>query len=444
MKFYPDQLDFINQIRQKAREYSRVLCVLPTGGGKTFVFTWIAAEAIKKGKRVYILGHRREIIKQIYRALEAHGLSNDLVGFCVAGITPDKSKPLQIMSVDTVIRRLDKYDAPDLLIIDEAHHTKASSWQKIFNKFGRKVLGFTATPVRLDNKPLGDCFETMVIGLNTAELIQLGRLSKYKAYGCLNTPILKKSGGDFSKSELDKMDRPVLLGDCVSHYLKFANGKSAIAFCTSVKHAEHISVAFKQAGITAEVLSAKSNNRQELIDSLSSGRIKVLCVCDIISEGTDIPSAETAILLRPTLSLSLYLQQVGRVLRWQPNKTAIILDHAGNIQRHGFPDEVREWDLKEGVKKKDKDKSISIRICDKCLYTYNAVLKVCPACNSINEVAKQKEIEVIEAELEELKKIDKKREIGRARTLEDLLKIEKDRGYKPGWAKHVFNSRKNG
>lgn len=427
------------------------LLALPTGGGKTVIFCYVAANAAAKGRRVLILVHRAELLRQTSRALERLGVAHGL-------IAPGCSQTLdsvQVASVQTLARRLGKMAwLPDLIVIDEAHHAVAGTWAAALAAFPKAHrLGVTATPCRLDGRGLGDVFDHLVVGPSTAELMARGFLSRATVYA---PPVkadyagVKIIGGDFSRGQVaDRMDRPAITGDAVSHYRKLIPEMPAIAFCASVDHAQHVAAQFVESGFIAKSLdgSMEDSERADTIAALGEGRLHVLTSCDIVSEGTDIPVVTGAILLRPTQSEALYLQQVGRVLRPAPGKDrAVILDHVGNVARHGLPDEDREWSLdvtRRKVKAKADDEC-PVRQCPQC-YIAHKPLPACPGCGFVYPVKQrdmeQRDGELVEVTAETLARKKKRMEVGQARSLEDLLMIERDRGYKHGWARHVWSSR---
>ena len=450
----------VQVLRQRfAQGFKAPLYVLSTGGGKTFVFSYISMNAVDKGNRVLILVHRQELLRQSSESLDslvvAHGL-----------IAPKHNQTydmVQVASVQTVIRRLDKIHRPDLIVVDEAHHAAAGSWRKIIEHFeGVPILGVTATPYRLDGKGLGvnsgGYFDCMVQGPSISELIRDGYLSKPRVYAPPTDLILddiKTRMGDYAKDDLIKaVDKPKITGSAVEHYSRICPGKPAIAFCVSIAHAEHVAAEFKAAGFRAASIDGNMDDgqRKSLITALGRGNLDVLCSCEIISEGTDIPVVAAAILLRPTQSLSLYLQQVGRALRPYPGKkSAIILDHVGNCLRHGLPDEDREWSLdgdpNRGKSGKKAETGIRVQQCPKCY----AVHPPGPKCHQCGHVYSSDELipEVGEGELEEisadeLARIKRRRNIkvGQAKTLEELRQVGKELGYKDGWAWYTYNQRK--
>lgn len=435
---------------------SAPLYVLPTGGGKTFAFSYIARQAAGKGHRVLILVHRQELLFQASRSLDALGVDHGL-------IAPGQHMTVdlvQVASVQTLARRLDKILAPDLIVIDEGHHTNAATWAKIVGHFeGVPLLGVTATPCRTDGsglgKQAGGFFDVMVQGPTIRELIDQGFLSPPRVYAPpsgLDLSGVKTRFGDYAKKDVaEAMDKPKITGNAVEHYLKLCPGVPALAFCSSVAHAEHVAEEFRAAGVSAASIDGTLHDgeRKGLIHSLSTGRLKVLTSCDIISEGTDIPVVGAAILLRPTHSLALFLQQIGRALRpYEGKECAVILDHVGNCLRHGMPDEDRVWSLdgkiKQGKGSKTAEEAERVKQCDKC-YGVHAPAPVCPHCGNVYEV-KARGPEEVEGELEELGDFEAERQrrfqrrergwrISSAQTLEDLKELGREWGYKPGWAR---------
>jgi len=430
------------------------LLVLPTGGGKTIVFTEITRSAAEKGNRVLILVHRRELINQASSKLAMVGLDH---GIIAAG-QPSTDHPVQVASVQTIVRRLGSLDwQPSLIIVDEAHHAVAGSWRKVTDYWSSAFrLGVTATPCRLDGRGLSASFDQLVPGPTVHDLIFLGFLSDSRVYAppvVADLSGIRKRAGDYAIDQAaEAMDQPTVTGDAVGHYQKLAAGLQAIAFCCNIRHATSICNAFNAAGISADLLLGETKDRDDVVNRFGNGTTQILVTVDVVSEGFDVPAASCAILLRPTQSLSLYLQQVGRVLRPAPGKeAAIILDHVGNVQRHGFPDQEREWSLMEGaVKRKSNSTAPAVRTCPECFAAFKPQPE-CPLCGAPC-APKPKELTYVEAELQELKReavrqrIEErtklKKEQGRARTLSQLLALAKERGYSSGWAYKIFQGRR--
>lgn len=452
MKLRRYQQSCVDEIRSAfAMVCKRVLLVSPTGSGKTVIFSYLARGVRAKNKRVYILVHRDELVEQVSETLAKFDVPH---GIIAAG-RPATPSQVQVCSVFSLVNRLDDYPAPDLIIPDEAHHAcTGSTWDRIFKAWPDAfVLGVTATPIRLDGKPLKGSFAHMVQGPTVAELMESGDLCPYTLYA---PPVavgkLKKRMGEYVKSEAAAaMDKPQLVGNAVEHYKALAAGKRAIVFCVSLEHAENTAIAFRAAGFAAQRIDGSMDRaaRKQLVGRFSSGELQVLTSCDLVSEGFDLPAIEVAILMRPTASLALYLQQVGRALRPFPGKErAIILDHAGNAGAHGLPDDDREWCL-EGEEGGRKGKAAqTLRLCGKCWASVTSGTLKCPHCKDFEWPVESREVPETTGELEVVKadevarvKLDLRREVGMAKTAQDLLAIEKARGYKPGWHRHILAAR---
>ena len=361
----------VSAIREAFGEFRRVLFVLPTGGGKTICFSHIAEQAMSKGKRVVIVAHRRRIVNQISAALGRMGVPHGLI-VPGAGMTAD---PVQVGMIQTIARRIDKLDEPDLLVIDEAHHGVAGTWERVASAWKRcRQLGVSATPERLDGKGLRPAFDEMVLGPYPRDLIERGALSDYEYLAPPNTLDLsgvKTRGGDYAIDQLaEVLAASPITGDAVEHYGKHLNGKPAVVFCVNVMHAQLVAERFRDAGWKAASVDGtmSAEVQEDLITSLGDGRLNVLTSCELISEGVDVPNVAGCILLRPTKSLALWLQQVGRALR--PNEDgghSIILDHVGSVHRFGMPCFPRDWSLDGRKKRKPAADVTTCKLCFKVL-----------------------------------------------------------------------------
>jgi DNA repair protein RadD len=444
----------IDDLRDAYRAGSRApLLCLPTGGGKTIIFTAIAQSAVARGRQVLILVHRRELLHQASRKLTAIGLDHGLIA---AGI-PATSNPIQVASVHTLVRRLPAMDwQPSLVIIDEAHHASAGSWARILQQWPDAYrLGVTATPCRLDGRGLSTAFDSLVQGPTVADLTAGGYLSPARIYAppvIADLSGLRRRAGDYAVDQAaTAMDRPTVTGDAIGHYARLAAGQRAIAFCCSIAHAESVARSFNAAGISAATLLGNTPDRDAVVAAFDAGTVQILVTVDVVSEGFDIPAASCAILLRPTQSLGLFLQQVGRVLRPAPGKEqALILDHVGNVHRHGFPDDAREWSLADGVRRAAGKTAPTVRTCPSCYAAFKPA-PICPCCGYEQPIAKPRIMRQVDGELQELhresvrqriaERATKRREQQAARTLPDLLALAKRRGYSPGWAYRLWHSR---
>lgn len=432
----------LDECREAYRQRQRaVLLCIPTGGGKTVTASTVVHGASNKGNVTWWLTHRRELITQASQTFYQLGIPH---GTIQSGHVSNPNACVQVASVQSIVRKLDDLPAPDLLVFDETHHLGSASWQAIFDRFPRaRVLGLTATPWRLDGAGLGRWFERMVLGPSTAELIEQGSLSKYRLFAPSQPDLagVETSMGDFKQSALSKaMDKPQLVGDAIGHYQRLCHGKRAVAFAAGVENSKNIAAQFCAAGVSALHVdgSMSVEQRDRAVDSFKRGETLVLSNADLFGEGFDVPAIEAAILLRPTKSLSLHLQQVGRALRPSPGKDeAIILDHAGNSLIHGLPDDDREWNLEDREKRSRKAPAeVPVRQCESCFFVYRPAPK-CPQCGAVVEV-KTRELEVVEGSLQEVDRTliqrQRKMEERDCHTLDDWRRLADERGYKPGWA----------
>lgn len=442
-----------------AAGYHSPLLVSPTGSGKTVVLSYMASKLTASRKRLAVLVHRDELVDQVSETLARFDVPH---GFVAAGRAPDYRPLALVCSVQTLVRRLDRVPVPDYVICDEAHHCiGASTWGAVVANWrarnpALRLIGVTATPERLSGEGLGEVFDEMVLGPSTRELIDLGALAEYRLFAPshqLDLSGVRSRMGDFVKAEVAaKVDKPAIIGSAVGEYRAKLDGAPAVAFCVSIEHAEHVAEQFRAQGFRAAKLDGTMDRgvRKQLVRDFSRGVAQVLTSVDVISEGFDVKGIVGAILLRPTQSLGLYLQQVGRALRTAPGKDcAVILDHVGNSQRHGLPDDPREWSLlgreRKGRGKKDED-DVAIRQCPTCYAISPAAAAKCRDCGAPFSI-KARTIEEVAGTLSEVEVARAKREAKRAQaaanTLEDLIALGRSRGYSNpvGWAKNLFSAR---
>lgn len=422
----PYQQDLIQRTREAyATGYHAPCVVSPCGSGKSLVIAEIAR--LSKG-RVLFLVHRKELKDQIRNTFIRNGVDMQRV---------------EIGMVQTVVRRLDKTKAPDLIITDEGHHSLANSYKKIYSHFPKAYrLGFTATPIRLNGDGLGDVYDKLIVGKSVKWLIENSYLAPYTYYApaAIDLTHLKKRSGEYTTASIEQEFSSTIYGDVISHYRKLADGKKAICYCASVRLAEETARHFRDEGIPAEHISGNTpaEERDGIINRFRTGETLILCNVDIVGEGFDVPDCEVSILLRPTMSLSLYIQQAMRCMRYMPGKQAIILDHVGNFYEHGLPDEDRPWSLKSRAKKPAGQRTENpFRVCDGCFRVFAKALgRTCPYCGHENAIA-DREPEVVEtAKLEEIKQdiVIDYRDPGDCRNMGELYALARNRGYKPGWA----------
>ena len=285
--------------------------------------------------------------------------------------------PVQVASIQTLVRR--ELPDADLVIVDECHRIVSRSYLSVLANYPQAaVIGLSATPERLDGKGLDDVFDTMIPVATVPDLIEQGYLVKPL---CYVGPTADLSGvrtrrGDYDESQLaEAMDKPQLTGDIVANWLRLAKGKPTAVFAAGVEHARHITAEFQAAGIAAATVTGETPKaeREAIIADWRAGFIEVCVNVFVFVEGFDFPDLACVVLARPTQSVSLYLQAVGRVMRPSPNKdVSLIIDHAGCCQLHGQPHLHREWTL-EGMAKKRKDESVGFQqVCQPCGMVFEA------------------------------------------------------------------------
>lgn len=451
MRLYPDQERFVEAIRNAFRSHQSVLAQAPTGFGKTQVSAYIAKSAVEKGKRICFTVHRKNLITQTSRTFWDWGIPH---GVIAAGRRQVRHEAAQIGSIQTMVRRLEELPDFDLMVVDECHLACSESWSKVLTHYkarGTRLLGNTATPARLDGRPLRDHFDVIVPGPSVRELIDLGRLSAYEIYAPseeLDLTGVRQQHGDYATADLEVViEKSKVVGDAVEHYRRYIPGKRALAFCVSIRHSKQVAEMFRAAGIPAAHIDGTTpdEERKRTIQAFADGTVQVLCNVELVTTGFDLSAqvgrdvpVQAAIMLRPTMSLTLWLQMIGRCLRKKPD-AAVILDHVNGSARHGFPDDEREWSLEGRKRKKRDDVQVdAIARCEKCLRIYRPQ-PTCPYCgfqaqiNSRLPEHADGELKKIDPEEHRKRRAAKKQE-GKAKSLEDWVRLAIERGYKAGWA----------
>lgn len=453
MKLRPYQEIIIKEARKlMIQGKKRILIQAPTGAGKTVLVAHMLKTAQSKGMSSMFIVHRRELLKQSILAFSKVGVKHGVIS---SGWPHNNQLPIQIASVQTLIRRLNYFRQPSLLIVDECQHSAAGSWNKIHKHYpDAYTIGLSASPIRLDGKGLSPYYDVILNGPTVAELIEQSYLSKYKIFAPSKTDLsgLHTRMGDFAQEEVSQlMDKPTITGCAIEHYQKICPGKRALVFCSSIKHSNHVKEQFLNAGIKAVHIDGETdmNERDRLLRLFRDGHVQVVCSVDLFCEGFDLPVLDAVIMLRPTQSLGLFLQQVGRALRSHPDKEyAIILDHVGNVERHGLPDDEREWTL-EGdklTKKEKQEADVKVSTCPKCFAVQAKGSESCNFCGYKFE-KQEREIKEVDGELIEIdyEKLRKQRRMaqGRCETKEELVEEGRKRGYKNPhrWAHYVMQAR---
>ncbi|MBC1801033.1 DEAD/DEAH box helicase [Listeria booriae] len=426
------QTEIINEVKNAFTRGFKLPCVVaPCGAGKSVILSEIIRRTTHNKNNVLFLVHRKELIDQIRNTLQSNDVDMDFV---------------TLGMVQTIVRRLDKTVTPSLIIIDESHHVLANSYKKIIAHFSTAlVVGFTATPVRLNGGGLGDINDILIEKVTAKWLIENNFLSPYKYYApeIVQTDTLNiKRTGEFDMSGLDdQFNAKMVWGDVIRHYQKLADGEQAILYASSIYQSEKMAASFNAVGIHASHIDGKTPKmlRDDIIKRFREGDIKVLCNLDLIGEGFDVPDCSTVIMLRPTQSLSLYIQQSMRGMRYRPGKTSIIIDHVGNVTRFGLPDMERTWSLEPKKGSNATKAEAPVKICKECFMTVSQTAKKCEHCGAEFKV----EIKAIEVdEAAELKEVDESsftfdyREPSDCKNMSELYELAKNRNYKRGWAYH--------
>jgi DNA repair protein RadD len=388
------QAEALENLRGLVRQgLRRLILQSPTGSGKTVMAAHLVRSSVAKGRRVLFLAHRRELIHQAGRKLRSLGVAH---GVIMAGRSRTAAA-CQVASKDTIIARVfhagtESLPPADLVVVDECHRSLSTWWQKLLALYPRAVvLGLTATPARGDGRGLGDYYDGMVSAARPSRLLAERYLVPTLAYAPTLPDLggVKVSNGDYVRSQLEKrMDNPKLVGDVVEHWLRLAAGRLTLVFASGVAHSQHLREQFADAGVSAAHVDGtmEAAERDAILADFTAGRTRVLCNCDVFTEGTDVPPVSCAVLARPTKSRVKFLQMAGRIQRPHPGKeNALLIDHSGAVHAHGFPDDDIEWVLTPGrgavALPSGERPPIPPRICPACSYTFKGPAP-CPACGT--------------------------------------------------------------
>lgn len=436
----------------------RVLLQASTGAGKTIIASSMIQRAVNKGNRCLFIAHRKEIINQTSEKLQGFGIGHGVIMSGHRGYAP--ALPVQLASIQTLNLRHKPH--ADLVIIDETHLACSNTFKKIIEHYdGAVIIGLTATPIRTDGRGLGEIYSDMVQVVPMRKLIDDGHLVQPRVFAPF-IPDLKKFRtvrGDYDAQQVNgEMDKATLIGDIVTHWKSHAAGRKTIVFASSIAHSQHIVESFGHAGISARHLDGTTPAplRDKTLREWREGKFDVLSNMGLFIEGLDVPEAACCILARPTQSVTVYLQSVGRVMRPAKGKTdCVILDHAGLTHSLGLVDEEREWSL-EGKKKKSKkgesEKAPSVTVCADCFAAFSrAEHTACPECGKEVERGTGRNIEVddsselieLTSEMMQALRERKKQELKAARTKEQLIELGNSRGYRNPfyWAEKIISER---
>ena len=434
------QSDAIGKLRfQLAAGKRKGVLIAPTGAGKTVMASEIIHGAERKGTRTLFLAHRKELIDQCHAKLAAFGVEAGVI--MGNDSRRDDYLKAQVASVQTLRNRMDRLPPAGLVIVDECHHSTAQTYRALIDAYvamGAVVIGLTATPWPAARRGLADIYEFSVLAAMPAQLMAEGSLVYHDsfAYDAPDLHEVKSQMGEFNQKQLGlACNTDVLVGSIVNEYMKHAYGRRGILFPVNVDHSMRLVGEFQAAGITAEHLDChtKKPERERILSGLASGAVQIVSSVGVLTEGFDCPAAEVCILARPTQSLTLHMQMIGRVLRPSPGKLrALVHDHAGNLMRHGFPEDNRTYSLTETPKR-----VIEMHTCPRCNVVFGALVDgKCPACGFLLKEAEERdpgvrgvkqEIEGKRLSAEQIRAIRDKRKVAGLRpdlTDEQLEKVE--------------------
>ena len=434
------QKEAIDRVRDRFRQgQKRVGLMLPTGAGKTHVAKQIIENAVSRGNRVLFIVDRIELIDQASESFDDNGIAHGVIQ--ADHWRTNSGYPVQICSIQSLARR--KWPDFQLAIVDEFHSVYRTQVSMMNKNPDIHFLGLSATPY---TKGLGTIWQSLVVGATTKQLIDQGYLSDFDVYAPPPPDLskIKVRGGDYVNGELsDIMDQKNPIGDVVRTWKKYGNDNQTIGFAVNIEHSKHLTEAFQKEGILAEHIDAYTDpaDRWQIVEAYKQGRIKMLFCVDVLTKGFDAPATGTLIMARPTKSLTVHIQQIGRALRIAPDKdAAIILDHGGNVERHGFPtDETlpTTLDKKEKTEPKEAKKKESLpKSCPKCFFVKDAGVRTCPNCGHTPE-----RTNTVEHDEGELVKITRASVADKQHFYSGLLGYAQQKKYAKGWAKHKYRAK---
>ena len=455
------QQETIDKVYQSMRSgHRRIVVQQPPRTGKTVIMAEIARKTTAKGNRVMFIIHRKEVLEQAIETFKLQGVDMNLTTMGM---------------VQTLTRRINQLDKPQLILVDEAHHALAKSYLNILDAFPNAyVLYFTATPIRTGHEQLDQIADDIVTGKSIKWLTDHHFLAPFHYYGLgdIDRSKLRKQNGDYSSQSMDEAISHQIYGHIVQQYQRLANGKQAVVYCHSIESAKKVTEQFTQAGITAAEIDGDTDTkaRDRLVQKFRNQELTILANVNLFTEGVDLPNVDCVIMARPTSSLALYLQFSMRCLNPRKGKTAVIIDHVDNFLNFGLPNNDRDWS--EAIVTKDKRKAKSntdngpaIAQCNYCFGTFyrdQITDGCCPLCG--HELKKEnKDYKIVNVDLQEIKEnqaVKHRKEmikkilddqvmanvanksVGQLHELKEFQAYAKLHGYQPGWAWYQFNNRR--
>jgi DNA repair protein RadD len=454
MRLRDYQQKALNDLGEAGYTNKKILLVAPTGSGKTVIASALISNALNKGHKCLFVAHRRELIMQCSKKLHDFDVNH---GVLMSGKTETPRARVQIASIQTFTIRNKKetFRKPEatLIIIDEAHRSASISFKKLIEEYpDAYIIGLTATPCRSDGKGLASVYDKLVECSNIKELTELNYLvpTRIIAPTLPDLNDLRIMAGDYEKRGLNKkMNTPKLVGDLVTHWIHHAYDRPTVIFAVSIAHSKYIAKIFNENNIPCGHIDGEMEEleREQVLHDLRAGIITVLSNCQVLTEGWDMPKVSCVILARPTKSYGMYLQMVGRSLRpYDDKEDTLILDHAGCVYEHGFPDDEPNWELtKDKINVREPRENTPIErqpfTCVKCKTVYKPTRsnRECPSCGYVlNDI--DKKVLVKQGRLVEIKKtivkLDNKKD-----WYAQLLYVAKQKGYREGWASYTFRKK---
>lgn len=453
------QQELIDRIRQSlASGHRHIIVQSPPRTGKTVVMAEIARRTTGKGNRVCFIIHRKEVLEQAKATFKEQGVDPNL---------------LEAGMVQSLTRHVDKLRPPEVILIDEAHHALAKSYMRILETFPQAyVLLFTATPVRTGRNQLDQIADDIIVGRSIKELTSLGFLAPFKYYAAKDKDVddqklRRSSTGDYVTASIEDAASHKIYSHTVDEYLAKAGGKQAVVYTYSVEAAYHLAAEFNARGITAEAIDATTRPqvRDTAVRKFRDQQLKVLVNVNLFTEGIDLPNVDCVIMVRPTMSLALYMQFSMRCLNPRPGKTAVIIDQVGNWERFGLPNADRDWRALAKSKKAKSLKRGGVQVIQ-CPDCFGVVEKnevednTCPLCG-YSPLVKKRDYEEQKAELIEITESDNVKRIKKIISDQVMLNVSTKRidqlqsrqefqayaklhGYKPGWVWYMWNKKRKG
>jgi DNA repair protein RadD len=456
----PRQIKAVQDIQQSYRSgFIAPTLVASTGFGKSHTAATIIRMAIARGKRVWFIAHLREILQSTSAKLTAENIPH---GWIAAGAAGNRRLPTQVVMIQTLARRLDSYEPPDMLIIDEAHLAVSDTYQtvmewarsgpKFYRAGGAYMLNLTATPCRLDGRGLGEISDLLIPTCSTQTLINEGLLARlrYLKPGRPDLSGVHSRGGEYVSSEISElMQKPHVVGSAVEHYRQHGAGRPGLGFAVDVASARRMADEFSRAGFRSVAVCGEDDpvSRDQALTGIQTGQLDFVWNAKLWIAGVDAPAISYISDMAPTKSLTRYRQGLGRGMRTHPGKIDLVYaDHAGNYDTHGNPLADVEWTLAGAGRSESGKSEVTIKTCPKCFSTLASNREACK-CGHVFET-KPREVEEREGQLEEINldeiaSVHARVQQGTSKTRDDLIALGRSRGHASPerWADYILAGR---